>query len=59
RQAALSGMDSTYAAEAALATVTGVARDLKALRKRVGDPAVRKRVDDLLSQVKSFQDEVR
>jgi hypothetical protein len=59
RQAALSGVDSTYAAGAALAAANGVERDLKALRSRVDDPAVVKRVDDLLSRVKKFQDEVR
>jgi hypothetical protein len=59
RQAALSGMDSTYAAGAAMAAANGVERDLKALRSRVDDPAVVKRVDELLSRVKKFQDEVR
>ncbi len=59
REAAVSGVDSTYAVEAALATVNGVERDLKALRGRLKDPAVRKRADELLAEVKRFQDEVR
>jgi len=58
RQAALGGVDTTYAAEAALAAVKGVERDLKALRKKVEAPVVREQVDELLSEVKRFKEQI-
>lgn len=58
RQAALSGLDTTHAAGAALAAVNGIERDLKALRKKSDAPAFREQVDELLGEVKRFKEQI-
>ena len=54
REAALSGMDTTYAAEAALAAVDRVEKDLKTLRKTI-DESLKGEVDDLLREIKKYK----
>jgi len=58
RQAGISGMDTTAAAEIALSTVAGVERDLNLLRKDTSDPEVREAIDDLLKEVKKFKNDI-
>ena len=58
RSAGLSGLDTTSDAEAALQTVDGVERDLRALRKRTQDPEVQGKIDDLLAEIRRYKDEV-
>jgi len=58
RQAGVSGMDTTAAAEIALATVAGVERDLKLLRKDISDPKVLDSIDELLDDVKKFKNDI-
>ncbi len=58
RSAGLSGLDTTSDAEAALQTVDGVERDLKALRKRTKDAEVRSKIDNLLAEIKKYKDDV-
>ena len=58
RQAGISGMDTTAAAEIALTTVAGVERDLKLLRKDVSDPKVLDSIDELLEDVKKFKHDI-
>ena len=58
RQAGISGVDSTAAAEIALSTVAGVERDLKLLRKDTSDPEVREVIDDLLKEIKKFKNDI-
>ena len=54
----MSGLDTTSDAEAALATVDDVERDLKALRKRTKDAEVQGKIDDLLAEIKHYKDTV-
>jgi len=58
REAGISGMDTTAAAEIALATVTDVERDLKRLRKSTSEPEVRDAIDDVLREIKRFKDDI-
>ena len=58
RQAGISGMDTTAAAEIALSTVAGVERDLKLMRKDTSDPEVREAIDDLLRDIKKFKNDI-
>ena len=58
RQAGISGMDTTAAAEIALSAVVGVERDLKLLRKDTSDPEVREAIDDLLREIKKFKNDI-
>ena len=58
RQAGISGMDTTAAAEMALSTVAGVERDLNILRKEVSDPEVRESIDDLLKEIMKFKNAI-
>jgi hypothetical protein len=58
RQAGISGMDTTAAAEMALSTVAGVERDLKILRKEVPDPEVRESIDELLKEITKFKNDI-
>ena len=58
RAAGVSGLDTTSDAEAALATVDDVERDLKALRKRTKDTEVQGKIDDLLAEIKRYKDTV-
>ncbi len=58
RQAGISGMDTTAAAEIALTTVAGVERDLKFLRKDTSDPKVLESIDELLEDVKKFKHDI-
>jgi hypothetical protein len=58
RQAGISGMDTTAAAEIALITVAGVERDLKLLRKDTSDPKVIDSIDELLREVKKFKNDI-
>jgi hypothetical protein len=58
RAAGMSGLDTTSDADAALRTVEGVERDLKALRKRTTDPDVASKIDDMLAEVKKYKDDV-
>jgi hypothetical protein len=58
RQAGISGMDTTAAAEIALASVAGVERDLKLMRKETSDPEVREAIDDLLRDIKKFKNDI-
>ena len=55
RSAGLSGMDTTYAAGAALAAVEGVERDLKKLRKTVTEAEVKTEIDELLAEIKEYK----
>jgi hypothetical protein len=58
RQAGISGMDTTAAAEIALTTVAGVERDLKLLREDTSDPKVLESIDELLEDVKKFKHDI-
>jgi len=58
RQAGISGMDTTAAAEIALRTVAGVERDLNLLRKETSDPEVLDLIDELLKEVKKFKNDI-
>jgi hypothetical protein len=58
RQAGISGMDTTAAAEIALSTVAGVERDLKLMRKDTSDPEVRAAIDDILAEIKKFKNDI-
>jgi hypothetical protein len=58
RQAGISGMDTTAAAEIALITVAGVERDLNLLRKDISDPKVLDSIDELLEEVKKFKNDI-
>ena len=58
RQAGISGMDTTAAAEMALSTVAGVERDLKILRKEVSDPEVRESIDELLNEITKVKNDI-
>ena len=58
RQAGISGMDTTAAAEIALITVAGVERDLNLLRKDISDPKVLDSIDELLEEVKKFKTDI-
>ena len=58
RAAGVSGLDTTSDAAAALDTVDGVERDVKALRKRTKDPEVKAKIDDLLAEIKKYKEDV-
>ena len=58
RSAGVSGLDSTSDAAAALKTVDGVERDIKALRKRTKDPEVKAKIDDVLAEIKKYKQDV-
>ena len=58
RAAGVSGLDTTSDAAAALQTVEGVERDVKALRKRTDDPELRAKIDELLSEIKKYKQDV-
>ena len=58
RQAGISGMDTTAAAEIALITVAGVERDLNLLRKDISDPKVLDSIDELLEEVEKFKNDI-
>jgi cytochrome c-type biogenesis protein CcmH/NrfG len=58
RSAGVSGLDTTSDAAAALQTVDGVERDVKALRKRTKDPEVKAKIDDLLAEIKKYKEDV-
>ena len=58
RQAGISGMDTTAAAQIALTTVAGVERDLKLMRKDTSDPEVIDLIDELLEEVKKFKNDI-
>lgn len=58
RAAGVSGLDTTSDIEAALQTVDGVERDVKALRKRTKDPEVKAKIDDLLAEIKKYKNDV-
>jgi len=58
RSAGVSGMDTTSDAAAALQTVDGVERDIKALRKRTDDPEVKAKIDDVLAEIKQYKEDV-
>jgi len=58
RQAGISGMDTTAAAEIALSSVVGVERDLKLMRKDTSDPEVREAIDELLREIKKFKNDI-
>ena len=58
RQAGISGMDTTAAAEIALSAVVVVERDLKLLRKDTSDPDVREAIDDVLMEIKKFKNDI-
>lgn len=58
RSAGVSGMDTTSDAAAAIQTVEGVERDVKALRKRTDDPEVRAKIDDLLAEIKKYKQDI-
>jgi hypothetical protein len=59
RAAGVSGMDTTSDAAAALQTVDGVERDIKALRKRTDDPEVKAKIDDVLAEIKKYKQDVK
>jgi len=59
RSAGISGMDTTSEAAAALKAVDGVEREVKALRKKVDDPEVQAKIDDLLAEIKKYKEDVR
>jgi len=59
RTAGVSGLDTTSDAAAALQTVDGVERDIKALRKRTDDPAVKTKIDDVLAEIKKYKQDVK
>ncbi len=59
RSAGLSGLDSSSDAEAALATIDGVERDLKKMRKQVDDPEVGKEIDALLEEIAKYKRDVQ
>jgi hypothetical protein len=59
RSASLSGLDASSEAEAALATVDGVERDLKKMRKQVDDPKVGKEIDALLEEIAKYKRDVQ
>ncbi len=58
RAAGLSGLDTTSDAEAAIQTVAGVERDVRALKKRTKDPKVKEQADQLLAEIKKYREEV-
>jgi len=58
RSAGISGMDTTSEAAAALKAVDGVEREVKALRKKVDDPEVQAKFDDLLAEIKKYKEDV-
>jgi hypothetical protein len=58
RAAGVSGLDTTSDIEAALQTVDGVERDVKALRKRATDPEVKAKIDELLAEIKKYKQDV-
>jgi len=58
RSAGLAGLDTTSDAGAALASAEGVERDLKKMRKEVKEPGVKKEIDDLLAEIKTFKESV-
>ena len=58
RSAGLSGMDTTADVEAALKTVDGVERDVKALKKLTKDPEVKAKADELLAEIKKYKQDV-
>lgn len=58
RSAGVSGMDTTHDAEAALKTVDGVERDVKALKKRMKDPEAKSKADELLAEIKKYKQDV-
>lgn len=58
RSAGVSGLDTTSDALAALQTVDGVERDVKALRKRTKDAAVKAKIDELLAEIKKYKEDV-
>ena len=58
RAAGISGLDTTSDIEAALQSVDGVERDVKALRKRTTDPEVKAKIDDLLAEIKKYKQDI-
>ena len=58
RSAGVSGMDTTADIEAALHTVDGVERDVKALKKRTKEPEVKTKADELLAEIKKYKQDV-
>ena len=59
RSAGVSGMDTTADARAALQTLDGVERDVKALKKRSEDAELKAKADELLAEIKKYKDTVR
>jgi len=59
RSSGLSGLDASSDAEAALAAVDGVERDLKKMRKQVADPKVQKEIDTLLEEIAKYKRDVQ
>ena len=58
RAAGISGLDTTSDIEAALQSVDGVERDVKALRKRTTDPEVKAKIDDLLAEITKYKQDI-
>jgi hypothetical protein len=58
RAAGVSGLDTTADIEAALQSVDGVERDVKALRKRTEDPEVKAKIDDLLAEINKYKQDI-
>jgi hypothetical protein len=59
RAAGLGGLDTTSDAEAALNTVEGVKRDLEKLRGQVQEAEVRREIDQLLTEINNYLNEIR
>lgn len=58
RSAGVSGLDTTSDLNAALKSLEGIERDLKALRKRTKDAEVQGKIDDLLAEIRKYRDDV-
>ena len=58
RSAGVSGLDTTADLQAALQTIEGVERDVKALRKRTEESEVKAKADELLAEIKKYRDAV-
>jgi hypothetical protein len=58
RSAGVSGLDTTADVQAALQSVDGVERDVKALRKRTKDAEVKAKIDEFLAEIKKYKQDI-
>jgi hypothetical protein len=58
RSAGVSGLDTTADVEAALQSVDGVERDVKALRKRTKDAEVKAKIDEFLAEITKYKQDI-